>query len=317
VVGRGALYPCPVFLATEFVESAGESITDSLAGVHGGWLLAAIVAHTGGQLCRGLAWRGVLGASWPGVTRRRVCSWHLCGAGLSGILSGAGGDAVRVALAKRELSGATWPALAGTLVAESSFELVSGLGLVLVAISLGAAKLGASDVLPVGAVLAALAVAAVFARSRAARRIVLEVGRGMSVMRHPRLFLGDVLPWQVTGRLLRLAAIGCFLRAFGLPAGPAVIIAASVVVGSGNMLPFGGGAAAAAAALLVALPAAAGHPVDGDAIAALALVRPAVLTVVGSAMSLALLSMIFGVRTPRGLLRAARSLAPQGAIAPP
>jgi len=307
-----------VFLATEFAESAGKGLSDSLAGVHAGWLVAAILAHLSGQLCRGLAWRGVLSASWPGVTRRRACCWQLCGAGLSGILSGAGGDAVRAALAKRELSGATWPALAGTLVAEGSFEFVTGLGLALVAISLGAAKLGAPGVLPVGVVLAALGVVTVLgSRLHAVRRIALEVGRGISVMRHPRDFLGGVLPWQISARLLGLAAIGCFLRAFGLPAGPAVIVAAAVVAGSGNLLPFGGGTAAAGAALLVAIPVAAGHPVDGNAVAALALVRPAILTVIGCAISVALLSKLCGAHSPRALLRAARLLTPREAAAPP
>ena len=132
-------------------------------------------------------------------------------------------------------------------------------------------------------------------------------------MRRPRDFIGGVLPWQIAARLVKLAAMGCFLRAFGLPAGPAVIIAASVVAGSGNILPFGGGTAAAGAALLVAIPVAAGHPVDGHAVAALALVRPAVLTAIGSAASLALMSKLYGVHNPRALLQKVRLLTPQEA----
>lgn len=70
------------------------------------------------------------------------------------------------------------------------------------------------------------------------------------------------LAWQLLARILRLAAIGCFLHAFGLPAGSAVVVTVSVVYGSDSAPPLpGAGTAAAAGALLVALPLDAGHAV--------------------------------------------------------
>ena len=45
---------------------------DRLTDAKLGWLTAALVLHVCGQACRGLAWRGVLNAAWPGVTRRRA-----------------------------------------------------------------------------------------------------------------------------------------------------------------------------------------------------------------------------------------------------
>src|SRR6478672_3437523 len=104
------------------------------AGAQIGWLVLAVVLHVCGQVSRGVAWRGVLAASWPHVTRRRACTWYVCGAGLSGLLSARGGDAVRAALGKRELERATWPALAGTLAAEASFESAFGIGFTLLAV---------------------------------------------------------------------------------------------------------------------------------------------------------------------------------------
>ena len=56
-----------------------------------------------------------------------------------------------------------------------------------------------------------------------------EVGHGLAVLREPSRFAA-VLPWQIAGRLLRLASLGCFLYAFGLPTAPAVVIAATVPV---------------------------------------------------------------------------------------
>jgi hypothetical protein len=292
-----------------------DRLTDSKVG----WLTAALVLHVCGQACRGLAWRGVLNAAWPGVRRRRVCAWHICGAGLTGVLSVRGGDAVRIALAKRELPRATWAALAGTLAVEGSFEVVCGIVLTFVAAWLGIGSLGApSPALMAGAAVAAVTVAVLAARSARVRAIVCEVRRGFAVLQDRRRWLREVLPWQVAARLLRFAAVGCFLLAFGLPAAPAVVIAAAAAQGSGALLPVpGAGPATWAAALIVALPIAAGHPIDAGAVAALAVVQPLMLTLVGATLSLGFLGALLGARSPRALVRAVRGLRPAPAAAAP
>jgi uncharacterized membrane protein YbhN (UPF0104 family) len=292
---------------------------DRLTDARLGWLTAALVLHVCGQTCRGLAWRGVLNAAWPGVTRRRVCAWHVCGAGLTGVLSVRGGDAVRMALAKRELPTTTWAALGGTLAVEGSFEVVCGVVLTFVAAWLGIGSLGApSPALIAGAAALAAAVAVLALRSERVRRVAREVRRGFAVLQDRRRWLREVLPWQVAARLLRFAAMACFLLAFGLPAAPAVVLAACAAQGSGALLPLpGAGPATVAAALLVALPLAAGHPVDAGSVAALAVVQPASLTLVGVAGSLGLLAMLSGARTPRALARAVWALRPQPAAAAP
>lgn len=292
---------------------------DRLTDAKLGWLTAALVLHVCGQACRGLAWRGVLHAAWPGVTRRRVCAWHICGAGMTGVLSVRGGDAVRMALAKRELPEATWAALAGSLAVEGSFEVVCGIVLTFVAAWLGIGSLGApSPALIAGAVVAAGAVAVLAARSARVRGIVREVRRGFAVLQDRRRWLRDVLPWQVAARLLRFMAVGCFLLAFGLPAAPAVVIAACAAQGSGALVPLpGAGPATWAAALLVTLPIAAGHPIDAGSVATLAVVQPLALTLVGVTISLGLLAILSGARTPRALARAVWALRPQPAPAAP
>jgi hypothetical protein len=52
-------------------------------------------------------------------------------------------------------------------------------------------------------------------------------------------------------------------------------------------------------------------------VGALAITQPALLTLVGITVSLLLLTVQLGVRTPRALVRATRSLAPQPAAAKP
>jgi hypothetical protein len=270
-----------------------------------GWLLAAILLHVCGQVSRGLAWHGVLRAPWPGVRRRSACAWHVCGAGLTGVLSARGGDVVRIALARRALADSTWPALAGSLAAEGSFDALCGLALALAAAGLGVGALAApSPAVLAGVAVGACAVLAGAARSARLRRLLADVRRGLG---DPRRWLRHVLPWQVCARLLRLAAVSCFLLAFGLPVTPAVVIAAAAAQGSGALLPIpGAGPAAVGAALLVGVPiAAAGHPVDHGALAALAIALPGTLTVAGAAISTVLLMVLAGARSPRALLRAA------------
>ena len=290
--------------------SAADRLVDALAGAHTGLLCAAVAFHVGAQVCRGLAWRGVLVAAWPGVTRRRACAWHVCGSGLSGLLCARGAEAVRIVLAKRDLRDATWAGLAGTLAAEGSFETFFGLLTALVAVRLGAGTLSpppleAITAVPVIAPVMALAAA----RCPRVRRIAREVAGGLAVLRRPRCWVGQVLPYQVAARLLRVGGATCFLLAFGLPAAPAVVLAACTAQGSGAAVPLpGAGPAAMGAALLVALPLAAGHPIDHGAVAALAIVQPTVLTAVGATLSLVLLAVLSGARTPRALLCAVRSL---------
>jgi hypothetical protein len=307
-----------VFAPAAMAGSAADRLVDALAGAHTGLLCAAVGLHVGAQVCRGLAWRGVLAAAWPGVTRRRACAWHVCGAGLTGVLSARGGDAVRIALAKRDLRGASLPALAGTLAAEGSFETVFGLLVALVALRLGVGTVHAPSVALLVALAVVLPLVVLLAvRCARVRRIAREVGRGLSILRCPRAWAGQVLPWQVAARVVRLGAAACFLLAFGLPVGPAIVIAACAAQGSGGMLPLpGAGPAAVAAAMLVALPMAAGHPIDHGSVAALAIVQPTLLTAVGAGLSVVLLAALSGARTPRALLAAARALRSQPAPAP-
>ena len=158
--------------------------------------------------------------------------------------------------------------------------------------------LGLPSPLVVAAAAAALVVAALLAaRFARVRRAAREAWRGVAVLRDPGLCARQVVPWQFCARCVRLAAVSCFLLAFGLPATPAVVIAAYAAQGSGAMLPVpGAGPATVGAALLVGVPVAAGHRVDGSAVAALAIVQPVALTAVGALISFGLLAALRGRR---------------------
>lgn len=275
------------------------------------WLLAAIVLHVTGQLFRGLAWHEVLSPSFA-VERRRVCAWHVCGAGVSGVLSQRGADLVRVGLARRELGSTSCARVAGSLVAEGSFAAASGALLTVLALGIGVGAVAAPSLAPCALAGAGAAVVALLVwRSARVQRFAREVAEGASILRDPRRFAVRVLPWQIGNRVMRMGSIWCFLHAAGLPAGVAVVLTVSTVQGSAASVPLpGANFAAATAALVVAVPLAAGHPVEAGAVAAMAMaiMQPVCLTLVGLAGSLALSCALFRVRTPRALLRVITSL---------
>jgi hypothetical protein len=290
--------------------SASDRLIDALAGVHPIWLLAALCLHVAGQAGRGMAWHRALDASWPGISRARVCAWYVAGAGLSGLLSGRGGDAVRLALAKREIGAASWPALIATAVIETAGQALAGLLFALAAVVLGVHALpGTPAPVVLGLAVAVLALVAVTVRSSRLQRVVEEFVRGCAVLREPRRSAAGILAWELLAKAMRLGAVTCFLLAFGLPTSLTVVVTVTLLYGSGSMLPLPGvGPAASAGALLVALPVAAGHSLDSGAISALVIAQPVLLTVTGATLSLALLVGLLDVRTPAALVRAGRTL---------
>lgn len=294
-------------LPTALLGDAFRDVAVALGRTQPGWLLAAITLHVGGQVCRGVAWQEVLRPTWPEVTRRRVCRWHVCGAGLTGVLSPRGGDAARIILARRELPGATCAALAGSLVAEGALAAACGLLLALAAVTVG---LGATSLPPVGLLIAGAAAFSVGAlvarRSAKVRRVGCELVRGAAILRRPQRFVRRVLPWEIGNRVLRLGSVWCFLHCVGLPAGLAVVLVACAAQSAGNSVPLPvANVATATGALVAGLPIAAGGPVDVGAVAAFAVVAPVTLTVVGLVVSVLLARGLLRPNSPLELLRTA------------
>jgi hypothetical protein len=136
---------------------------------------------------------------------------------------------------------------------------------------------------------AALAVALVAATRRfpALRRIAAGVGRGCAPLRSPRAYAREVLPWQLASRACRLAALGCFLVAFGLPATPAAVLLVAFAQGSARLVPFAPASVAAGAALLAAtFGSVTGEAVAAGQLAAFFVGTSTLLTVVGTALAL-------------------------------
>ncbi len=295
--------------------AAAERLAGTVASANPMWLLAAIAFHVAGQVARGRAWHGVLRTAWPGapLCPRSVSGCFVTGAGLSGVLPARGADVVRVLLVRRRLPEAGVPALAGTLAVEGLLDALIGGLLILWVAARGAEAIGGGGGAPVlvavGAGLALAVVAVVVTgRPRRLRAALGRAARGLEILRRPRAFLTLVLPWQLAGRAARLVAVGCFLAAFAVPVSLAAVACVAATQGAGRAVPVPGASTGAGAALLLtSFPAATGQEGHGAALAALSIGMPLLLTAVGVALSLALLSRQCGTASPRTALRRLRA----------
>jgi hypothetical protein len=271
-------------------EAVAAALGGALAGVAPGWLAAGVVLHLANQVMRGGGWyavvRAAVGAD-PRLRRRDTMAVWVAGAAAGGLAARAG-DAVRVLLMARRLPGAGCPLLAGTLAAEGAGELAVGAGLVAVALTVGVGPEldapGAPALVAAGLLAAAGVLAA--ALSPRVRRVARRAGQGCAALRSPAAYARGVLPWQVASRACRLAALACFLVAFGLPAVPAAVLLVVFAQTGGRLLPFGPASVGAGVAVLAAsFGAVTGTAVPAGQLAAFFVGTSTLLTVVGLALA--------------------------------
>jgi hypothetical protein len=275
-----------------------------------GWLALAVSLHLANQVARGCGWCAVIRLARPGDacprTRDVVAAW-VAGAGMGGVLSARGGDAVRLVLLRRRLPEERYPLLAGTLVAEAAGETIVGLALLAVVLAAGldaGLTLGTPSlvwIVPL-VLVGSAATALMRSRSRTFRRVTAGVACGCSPLRDPRVYARTVVPWQLVSRLLRAASLASFLVAFGLPATPAAVALVMVAQGGGRLLPLAAASAAATVAVLTAgFPGATGVHVDVATVAAFVLGMSTLLTVVGVLLAAAVAIRALGSLERQGL----------------
>ena len=275
------------------LERAIEGLVDAVAGVAVGWLVLGVALHLLNQVARGRGWYSVISSASDAPPRKRdaLAAW-VAGAGAGGIVSARGGDAVRVLVLARRMPGKGNRALlTGTLVAETVGETLLGLGLLAVAVAIGVTpgatpspKLALYVVAGV-AMLAALAV--VGRRFGKVQRFLANAKAGCAMVKCPRTYSRRVLPWQLLSRLCRIAALGCFLAAFHLPATLAAVLLVTFAQCSGRLVPFSPASVGTGAAILAAcFEPVTGTSVPASELAAFFVGTSTVLTVVGTALAL-------------------------------
>jgi hypothetical protein len=284
-----------------------------------GWLALGVCLHLANQVARGRGWCAAIRLARPadGAPRARdvVAAW-VAGAGMGGVLSARGGDAVRLVLLRRRLPEEGYPVLAGTLVAEAAGDTIVGLVLLAAVLASGleaGLTLGTSSLawivpLALAAVAASLLIGS---HSRSFRRLTAGVARGCSSLKEPGAYAATVMPWQLLSRLLRAASLASFLVAFGLPASPAAVALVMVAQGGGRLLPLAPASAAATIAVIAAgFPGATGVHAGVPTVAAFVVPMSTLLTLVGVALAAAVAVPVLGHLDLRRLVEERRELRP-------
>lgn len=195
----------------------------------------ALGLHLLRLVLRGVAWRNILAAAYPGTRVRTVPVFgaYVAGVGVNALAPARAGDVVKVYLVHRRIDGATYPTLASSLLVETLFDFVAAGAIFVWALTAGVfpsravlERLPSVDwswpvrhqtaALIIGLAVAALLVVAVASVRRRVERFREQVGRGFAILRDRSAYLTRVAFLQALSWVARLATIYLFLRAFRL-----------------------------------------------------------------------------------------------------
>lgn len=256
---------------------AVEALGRRLAEVEPAPLAIALGLVLANLALRSRAWRSILTAAYPSarVHWRTVFGAYVAGVGVNAVLPARAGDPVKLLLVHRRTPGTTYPGLTASLVAETAFDAVVGLGLLTWAISTGALpglpelpRLPAFDVALVvahpwiTAVVAAAILVAVLIAARRVRAFWSRAAEGLAILRRPRAYLTRVVPYQALGWICRVAGGWLFLEAFNVPGSLEAALAVQVASSLATLLPATPGGLGPKQALLVAMLAGEAARVD-------------------------------------------------------
>lgn len=210
---------------------AVEAFGSRLAAVD--WRLLALAVACGilNLVCRARAWQGVLRAAAPAdrVRYRTALGAYCAGVGVNAIIPARVGDLVKILLVRRGMESASFPLLAGSLLAETVFDMFVAGALIVWVVWAGflpglrlpdipAFDLSLAVRYPwLTAVFAVLVALAIVFGTRRIRRFWRQFGQGLTVLRSPVRYLRSVATWQAVGWCFRLGGAFFFLGAFGLP----------------------------------------------------------------------------------------------------
>jgi hypothetical protein len=267
-------------------------------------LLAGVALTVLGGIVRMRAWHAALAETAPGVRYRDVVAAHLGGAGFNGIVPAHGGDAVKLALVKRRVPDVRVGQLLGSLAPPASVEALLTALLLAWALGTGVLETPSATQIPLPLVGAAAAIAAgvLWLLARKAPRLLRDVRCGMAALRRPRELARGVVPWVLAARIVRLAAIACFMAAVGVPVTLAALLVVMAVQGGvGSSGP--ASAPMRIAVLSASLPAViGGHAVSFETAARLIGVAQIGPLVANLAISIVVLGITLRTASPRRVL---------------
>ncbi|HSF62379.1 MAG TPA: lysylphosphatidylglycerol synthase transmembrane domain-containing protein [Gaiellaceae bacterium] len=234
-----------------------DAFLDQLAAVDPLPVLLAVLAQLAKLTCTSLAWRNVLAAAYPDrtVRRRSIIGAYLGGVGVNAIVPLRAGDAVRILLAHRAITGSTYTTVVSSTLVLSIFDLVAASTVLAWAALTQDALPGLGDLprlpsfdfswllehpLAAELVLAALVIGAVLAGIWIHGHVVdfwERVKQAFAVVRRPVLYLRTVAFWQACDWTFRLVAIWFLLDAFDIPQSIENVLLVQVSASIATLLP--------------------------------------------------------------------------------
>jgi uncharacterized membrane protein YbhN (UPF0104 family) len=214
-----------------------DAFLDQLASVDYLPVFLAVLAQLAKLGCTSMAWRNVLAAAYPDdeVRRRSILGAYLAGVGVNALVPMRAGDAVRVVLAHRSISGSTYTTIVSSTLVLSIFDFVAASSLLLWA-SLTQDTLPQIGDLPdlssfdfawlldhplaAELMLAGVLIAVVLVGIWIHGHVVdfwARVQQAFTVLRSPVRYLRSVAVWQAGDWAFRLIAIWFLLDAFDIP----------------------------------------------------------------------------------------------------
>jgi glycosyltransferase 2 family protein len=253
-----------------FVNAAGEFFTH-LSEIYWTPFALALGFLAAMQISRAWAWRNVLHAAYPGskIAFLPLSAAYLAGAGINAIFPARAGDVTKIFLVKRQIRGASYPAVTSSFLVQTVFDTTIGVLVLLYAITQGLLpepprlpNLPAFEIsfwadhprtlaIFVATLLVLGAVAVVLLAHRV-RRFWERVKQGLVILTEPSRYLRQVAAWQGVGWLCRFAAFWFFLEAFGIGGSIGKVLLVMSVQAIANVIPFTPGGAGAQQALLAA-----------------------------------------------------------------
>ena len=234
-----------------------DAFLDQLASVDPLPVLLAVLAQLAKLTCTSMAWRNVLGAAYPDevVRRRSIVGAYLAGVGVNAIIPLRAGDAVRVLLAHRAITGSTYTTIVSSTLVLSIFDMAAASALLSWAALTQDALPGFGDLpelpsfdfswlfnhpLAIELLLPTLIILAVLLGIWIHGHVVdfwSRVKQAFSVVRRPALYLRTVALWQAGDWLFRLVAIWFLLDAFDIPQSLENVLLVQVSASIATLLP--------------------------------------------------------------------------------
>ena len=295
---------------------AVQSAPARVGELDGRYLFAALCLQLLTLVFRGLAWRGVLVAAYPG---RRIPAFSIgcayaAGVALNAFTPARGGELAKVLIARTQIRGSTVPTLAASLSVVLIADAIIGTALVCVLWGCGVLPaLPAPGAVPVELVLLGVALAATTTaiayrlRPEPLRRLAARAAQGLTIVRQPGRYLCTVAPLQLAAWCCRIGVVFLVLGAFGIQASLATATLVVVLNGASTLVPVPGGAGTQQVLATYALQGA----VSAATAVSFSLGMQVGVSAVNVTVGLIALMLLFRTARPAGALRSVRALVAQ------